>query len=144
MLLAAAAALGSCTVQAEPGAVWNLREKIVGLSKSLSGLPYHYGGTDIDGFDCSGFVQYVYDCYGIRIPRTAKKQGRMKNRIRFKEARPGDILIFKIKGGWHSGLLLSRRRFVHAPKRGDRIRQQEFDLFWKRHFKWAVRVIDDQ
>ena len=63
-----------CLVRKEPGKVWDLRGKIVLLAKSLAGLPYKYGGHEIDGFDCSGLIYYVYDSFGIKLPRTAKKQ----------------------------------------------------------------------
>ncbi len=143
MLSMVIAGLGFCVVQWEPGNVGNLRGKIVALTQSLAGLPYQYGGSDIEGFDCSGFVHYVYDCFGIQLPRTAKKQGKMKRQVRFSGARPGDIVVFKIKRSWHTGIFLSSRFFAHAPKRGERIRNEEFNSYWKKHFKWAVRVIDD-
>lgn len=142
ILLLAVAGLGFCTVRLEPGGINNVREKVVTLAESLSGLPYHYGGVDIDGFDCSGFVHYVYNCYGIQLPRTAKKQGKMKNRVRLDQARPGDIVVFKINGGWHTGLFLSRRIFLHAPKRGDRVRKEPFNSFWMSRFKWAIDALD--
>ncbi len=143
ILILVVAGLGFCAVRREPDKVWNLRGKIAALSQSLAGRPYQYGGSDIDGFDCSGFVRYVYNCYGIQLPRTAKKQGKMEPRIRFKEARPGDIVVFKVKGGWHTGIFLDKQFFLHAPKRGEYIREEAFNSFWKKHFKWAIRVIDD-
>jgi cell wall-associated NlpC family hydrolase len=134
--------MGFCTVQREPEPVGNLRGKIVNLSKSLLGIPYHYGGSDIEGFDCSGLVHYVYSAFGIQVPRTAKAQARLKNRLPLKWARPGDILVFKLKGGFHTGIYVNKKYFIHAPSRGEQVRRERLDAFWRRKFKWLVSLLD--
>jgi cell wall-associated NlpC family hydrolase len=49
---------------------------IAALAVSLVGAPYHFGGADAEGFDCSGLALYVYERVGLAIPRTAKEQQR--------------------------------------------------------------------
>ncbi len=121
-----------------------MREKIVALAKSLSGLPYRFGGDDIDGFDCSGFVHYVYKCFGIEIPRTAKKQGKLPGKISFARAKPGDILVFKLKRrDWHSGIFLSKKRFIHAPNKKERLREEDLNSYWLEHLERVIGVIDE-
>lgn len=133
-----------CGVRTKPGKVWNLRDKIVTLSKSLTGLPYRYGGDDINGFDCSGLVSYVYGCFGIEVPRTAKKQGKLKNKIKFKNARPGDILVFKLKRRrWHSGILINKKHFIHAPNRETPVREEYLSSYWRSHLRAVIRIIDE-
>jgi len=132
-----------CRVSTQPGKVWDLRGKVVGLAKSLTGLPYEYGGEEIYGFDCSGFVYYVYDSFGIKLPRTANKQAKLDERIKFKRARPADILVFKIKRQWHTAIYIGNDSFVHAPNKRSRIRVEKLNTFWKKRLKHAVRIIDE-
>lgn len=132
-----------CRVSTHPGKVWNLRGKVVGLAKSLTGLPYEYGGEEIYGFDCSGFVYYVYDSFGIKLPRTAKKQAKLDERIKFKRAKPADILVFKIKRQWHTAIYIGNGSFVHAPNKRSRIRVEKLNTFWKKRLKHAIRIIDE-
>ncbi len=134
----------NCSFESEPEKVWNLRRKIVKLAESLRGIPYHYGGTDIYGFDCSGFVFYLYDSFGIDIPRTAKKQGKMRYHIKFKNAKSGDILIFKIKKKqWHSGIYVNKRYFIHSPNGRGIIRREKYLRYWKKRIKYVVSILDD-
>jgi len=132
-----------CRVSSQPGKVWNLRGKVVGLAKSLTGLPYEYGGEEIYGFDCSGFVYYVYDSFGIKLPRTAKKQGKLDEQIKFKRAKPADILVFKIKRRWHTAIYIGENSFIHAPNKKSRVRVERLSKYWKKRLKHAVRIIDE-
>lgn len=134
--------LSQCMVKKEPE-VYNLRKKIVTLAKSLVGLPYRFGGEEIDGFDCSGFVHYVYDSYGIKLPRTAKEQSRLKPRFHLSEARRGDIMAFKFNGRWHTVIYAGKNKIIHAPNRKSRVRIENIGKSLKKNFKWAVRVIKD-
>lgn len=132
-----------CSFRSEPEKVWNLRGKIVTLAESLRGIPYHYGGTDIDGFDCSGFVYYLYDSFGVDIPRTAKKQGKVKAHIKFKNAKPGDILVFKTKRRqWHSGIFVSNKYFIHSPNGRGVVRREKYTKYWKKRIKYTISILD--
>ncbi len=135
--------LSSCRVRKEPDKVWNLRGKMVTLAKSLQGLPYRYGGEELDGFDCSGFVFYVYDCFGVKIPRTAKQQAKMKRRIKFKHARPADILIFKIRRRYHTAIYIGDKSFIHAPNKKDFVREERLNKYWRKRLKGAIHIIDE-
>jgi len=119
-----------------------LRAKIVTLTRALVGLRYRYGGGDIDGFDCSGLVHYVFHSFGLELPRTARAQGKMKGRVSAREARPGDILVFRFRSGWHSAVLIDKNRFVHAPGRGRKIGAEVLSRYWKRRLKAVINVID--
>jgi hypothetical protein len=132
-----------CLVRKEPEKVWNLRGKIVLLAKSLAGLPYRYGGHEIDGFDCSGFVYYVYDSFGIKLPRTAKKQAMLKEKIKLKRAQPADILVFKIKRRWHTAIYTGGNSFIHAPNKRNRVRKESLEKFWKKRLKYVIKIIEE-
>ena len=137
----------SCAVHSEPGAPKNgeknVRDKVLHLGVALIDLPYQYGGSDITGFDCSGFVHYVFHCHGVEVPRTAKKQGRTGRRVDLRKARSGDILVFKLKGGWHSGILIDAKTFVHAPQTGTVVRRENLTHYWLARLRAVVDVLDD-
>ncbi len=117
---------------------------MVNLAKSLEGLPYKYGGKDLDGFDCSGLVFYVYDCFGVKVPRTARKQGALKKkRVSLRKAEPADILIFKLKSRWHSAIFVGGKTFIHAPNRNDVIRCEHLKGFWKKRLKYVIRLVNE-
>lgn len=132
-----------CHIKHEPDKVYNLRKKMVTLTKSLVGLPYTFGGEDIDGFDCSGLVQYVYDCFGIKLPRTAKKQAKLKEKIKYRNAKAGDILVFKFKRRFHTAIYIGNNIFVHAPNRNSTVRKQSLTKTWKKNLKYVVSIIDE-
>jgi cell wall-associated NlpC family hydrolase len=119
-----------CAVRIKLEQTQVLRRQIVELAESLAGIPYQFGGVDIDGFDCSGLVFYVYDCFGITVPRNAREQARMKGASKIKYAAPGDILVFKFKRIWHSALYLGNKRFIHAPNAGGWVRFENLNEYW--------------
>ena len=89
---------------------------IVDLAYSLLGRPYVSGGTSPSGFDCSGFVQYVYAQNGISISRSVSTQVNDGVGIPYNEAQPGDILIWGYSNGvvTHSALFVGNDQMIHA------------------------------
>ena len=129
-----------CAVRSEPPARRILRRQIVDLAVSLAGIPYRFGGFDIDGFDCSGLVFYVYDCFGFQIPRNAREQARINGAIKLKHAAPGDILVFKLKKIWHAAIFLDKKRFIHAPNTGGWVRFENLNEYWLSHLHKVITV----
>src|SRR5262245_59645507 len=64
-----------------PGASLGDGFTIAGAAMRLQGLPYRLGGTDPQGFDCSGFVQYVFGLYGVALPRVVRDQFRVGRKV---------------------------------------------------------------
>ncbi len=138
----------SCHIDTTPrrkaDKVYNIRGKIITLAESLIGIPYQYGGSDIEGFDCSGFVQYVFDSFGITIPRTARDQSKTGNKIRLSRAKSGDIAIFKDGRTWHSGILKMEEgilHFIHSPNRNANIRKERMSRYWQERLIVVIRVL---
>lgn len=79
----------------------HLRTAIVAQAQGLLNVPYKYGGNrPNEGFDCSGLVVYLYQNAGLDyLPRTSRTQAKMGYRIDRQDARPGDLVFFKRKGG---------------------------------------------
>lgn len=117
------------------------RRQIVALAESLAGIPYVYGGVDIDGFDCSGLVFYVYDCFGIRLPRSAGEQADLAGGVSWKRAVAGDILAFRLKDGWHTAIYIGDGRFVHAPSSRGWVRVEAMNDYWRQHLETVIAVL---
>jgi cell wall-associated NlpC family hydrolase len=140
--LALLAAASACAPRLAPPAAYAIaRQKVATLAQSLAGVPYVYGGSDIDGFDCSGLVFYVYDCFGIRLPRSAGAQADLRGAVSWKRAEAGDILAFRLDSGWHSAIYLGEGRFIHAPSAGERVRVETLNDFWLRRLRAVIALL---
>lgn len=92
------------------------KSSIVETAKQYIGVPYAYGGSSPKGFDCSGFVQYVFRQHGISLPRTASEQASVGTKVSTPE--PGDLVFFtrNVGGGGieHVGIYVGDDSFIHA------------------------------
>jgi cell wall-associated NlpC family hydrolase len=113
---------------------------IARVAMSLVGRPYEFGGADQHGFDCSGLAVYAHEAVGLDIPRTARDQDRMARHVPLSELRPGDLVFFRIAARHvnvvnHVGIYTGGGRFVHAPRRGERVSYASLaDPYFRRHF----------
>ena len=106
---------------------------------SRVGLPYIYGGTGPDGYDCSGLVQASWRAAGVDLPRTTYAQAEVGTRIGDMGAlQPGDILFFSGMG--HNGLYAGDGQMVHAPRTGRNLEVVSLAAYWGGQFEFAVRV----
>lgn len=99
---------------------------VVSIARSLLGIPYVYGGTTTDGFDCSGFTKYVYGKAGVSLPRTSGSQYAAVTHISRGQARPGD-LVFIFSGGrvTHVGIFTGGNRMIDSPRSGKSTQERE-------------------
>jgi cell wall-associated NlpC family hydrolase len=93
--------------------------QVAAVAKQYVGVPYVYGGASPAGFDCSGFVQYVYAQFGIALPHSASRQGSGGTAIAASAALPGDIVI--LDGGGHDGIYLGGNMMIDAPRAGESV-----------------------
>src|SRR5581483_1275403 len=94
---------------------------VAGFAKKLVGTRYVYGGTSPrTGFDCSGFVRYVYAHFGLALPHSSYAQYALGRRVARSALRPGDLVFFDGLG--HVGMYIGNGRFIHAPHSGTRVR----------------------
>lgn len=90
-------------------------QQLAAYAQTFVGYPYVYGGKDPSGFDCSGFMQYLYAHFGYRISRTATTQLGDGYRVSLDEIQPGDIIYFGYGSTvTHVGMYIGNDRFVHA------------------------------
>jgi hypothetical protein len=100
-----------------------LRVAVVELALQAMGTPYRWGGSDADGFDCSGLIQFAYARHGVALPRRSEEQARAGAPVAREPGSllPGDILTFATRGGTavtHVGLYLGEGRFIHSATGG--------------------------
>jgi len=119
---------------------------IAQAAESLLGTPYHFGGADAAGFDCSGLALYVHERAGLAIPRTAAEQQRAAHPVPLGELAPGDLVFFRIRsrGINHVGVYAGGGRFIHAPRAGLAVRYGDLSgrSFYARHLVSAGRFWD--
>lgn len=122
------------------------REAIVKSALSLIGTPYRFGGSDPRrGFDCCGFVMYVYKLNHITLPRTSGSQFLNGRYIEKKDARKGDLLFWHIPKGRisHVGIYIGEGKFVHSPVPGKRVRVESLDeLYWRKYYFGAATYLE--
>jgi len=109
------------------------------------GVPYRNGGSDPSGFDCSGFVQWVFGRHGTALPREVRDQYQAGRRIDLDEVKAGDLLFFQTvsRGASHVGIALDAGRFVHAPSSRGVVRVEPYTAsYWARRFVGARRLTD--
>ncbi len=126
-----------------------LAADIVQTAIDAMGTPYSWGGSDANGYDCSGLVQYAYEQHGIILPRVSRDQMRMGRAVepRLDALRPGDILGFSVEGNGitHVGLYVGEGRFIHSASEGVKISSLSAtdpdSRWWRSHWVAARRIV---
>ena len=90
---------------------------VVGIAMQYLGIPYVYGGSTPAGFDCSGFVMYVYAQVGVSLPHNAAAQYGYGTPVDRSQLQPGDLVFFNGLG--HNGIYIGGGQFIHSPHTGD-------------------------
>jgi cell wall-associated NlpC family hydrolase len=94
--------------------------QVVKVAAKYVGVPYVFGGSTPAGFDCSGYIRYVYAQFGVPMAHSVSAQARRGKLIRAKDAQPGDLVIWNDRG--HSGIYAGGGNILHAPQRGDSVK----------------------
>jgi cell wall-associated NlpC family hydrolase len=101
---------------------------VVGVAMQYLGVPYVWGGASPSGFDCSGFVMYVYAQVGVSLPHNAAAQYGYGSPVSRSELAPGDLVFFDGLG--HVGIYIGGGQFIHAPHTGDVVKISSLGDSW--------------
>ena len=119
------------------------RYALVGTALALRGIPYRDGGGDPQGFDCSGFTQYVFAQHGLALPRAVREQFRVGTSVKPQDLEPGDIVFFATTGAGpsHVAIAIGGDEFVHAPSSTGVVRVEHLSSsYWSPRYLGARRV----
>jgi cell wall-associated NlpC family hydrolase len=115
-------------------------EKIVKYAKQYVGVRYVYGGSSPRyGFDCSGFVRYVYQHFGVSLAHSSFADAVTGRRVGRTWMKPGDLVLFD--GNGHVGIYVGHGRFIHAPHTGTVVRISTMAGWYSSRFDGARRVV---
>ncbi|OIQ50535.1 Murein DD-endopeptidase MepH precursor [Pseudodesulfovibrio hydrargyri] len=133
-------------ISARPAPAAPKAVKVIRLARSLVGTPYKWGGySPKTGFDCSGFIWYVYHQNGVDLPRLSWQQLGSGRPVQRADIRPGDLVFHQVdKNGksLHVGIVTERGTFVHSPSSGSRVMESSLNSpFWEEHYLSARRVL---
>lgn len=112
----------------------------------LIGAPYHFGGADLQGFDCSGLAVFAYERAGVEIPRTAREQQVAARPVTVEALSPGDLVFFRIHSLHvnHVGIYTGGGRFIHAPRSGETVSYGNLTTgYYHKHFVGGGRFWND-
>jgi cell wall-associated NlpC family hydrolase len=113
--------------------------RVADYAKRFRGVRYVYGGTSPrSGFDCSGFVRFVYAHFGISLAHSSYAQFGDGRRVSRSSLRPGDLVFFDGLG--HVGIYVGGGRFIHAPHTGTRVRIEQLAGWYSARFAGATRL----
>ncbi len=118
--------------------------EIAGTALHLRGTPYRNGGADPAGFDCSGFVSYVFAQSGLAVPRTVTEQYHQGRQVDPQQLQAGDLVFFSTvaPGASHVGIAIGGDEFVHAPSSAGEVRVERLSAaYWSTRFVGARRLL---
>ena len=136
------------TVPEEPPAVvaTGTAAEVISYAQQYLGVPYVYGGASPSGFDCSGFVMYVYDHFGISLPHGATPMVNCGTAVSKSDLQPGDLVIFSSSSAYygHVGIYIGDGEFIHASSSTGNayVRISRLDeSYYSRMYQCARRIL---
>lgn len=123
----------------------NKIDKILEEAFKLIGMKYVWGAVGPDKFDCSGFVLYVIEkSINVKLPRVSSDMAVInKNKLSLKEIKRGDLIFFDTLNKnrvSHVGIYIGDNKFIHAPNSLKNVMVSEINSYYKKKFKWGIRL----
>lgn len=114
--------------------------------EKVIGTPYVWGGTSTNGFDCSGFIQYIYKEHGVKLPRTTKEQVKLGDPVEKDELRAGDLVFFNTdgKGVSHAGIYMGDGLMGHTSVGNGSEISPFSETYYAKRFVSARRILTDE
>ncbi len=111
---------------------------VVGIAMQYLGTPYVYGGASPSGFDCSGFIMYVFAQVGVSLPHNAAAQYGVGTPVDRSQLQPGDLVFFNGLG--HAGIYVGGGSFIHSPHTGDVVKISSMSGWYSSTYVGAKRL----
>ncbi len=121
-------------------------DDIISYAKKYLGVKYVWGGSSPKGFDCSGFVKYVYDHFGVTLNRNSASQAKNGTKVKKMELKPGDLVFFDTNGGLnrinHVGIYMGNGKMIHSSSHYGGVVITEINSgFYAKNYMTARRVL---
>ena len=125
-------------------------ENLIKFAKTLIGVPYKYGSTDVnEGFDCSGFITYVFNHFDIAVPRSSIDFTYVSNEVKLSNSKPGDLILFtgtdstkRIVG--HMGIItqtVDTVKFIHSTSgKAYAVTETPLNKYYQGRFLKTIRI----
>ena len=138
-----AEALDVASAEAARAKIAGMREQILAVARKQLGDPYRAGGAGPHSFDCGGFTQFVFKrALGMDIARTSWGQYEQVERVKTKDALPGDLVFFFEGGAHHVGIYLGNGTMIDAPQPGESVSVNPISgSWWGRSFTGIGRIL---
>ncbi|MER2048005.1 MAG: NlpC/P60 family protein [Solibacillus sp.] len=120
----------------------HLYAQAIEAANAVLGTPYKYGGTTTDGFDCSGFVNYIFNSVGIQMDRKSSLMYFEQDTTKVTQPVPGDLVFFKntfIPNVSHMGIYIGNDEFIHAGSKGITVSNVK-EKYWDERFVAYKRI----
>ncbi len=114
------------------------RDEIIEYAKKFLGVPYVWGGKTPDGFDCSGFVAYVFKNFRYNLTAYTYDMVNEGTKVDMEDIQPCDLVFFY--GSEHVGIYIGNDQFIHSPTTGDVVKISQFSGYYKDNCNAVVRV----
>ena len=118
-------------------------DRLLRTASTQLGTRYRSGGCDPNsGFDCSGFTTWVFNRYGVNLPRSSREQYQMGKEVAKNSLRKGDLVFFRSKRGInHVGIYLENGKFIHSATYGKNVTISHLEEdYWRTHYAGGRRV----
>lgn len=118
-------------------------DRMLRTAHTQIGIPYRSGGCNPNtGFDCSGFTTWVFNRYGIHLPRSSREQYQVGKMVARNNLRKGDLVFFRSKRGInHVGIYLENGKFIHSASNGKTVTISHLEEdYWRTHYAGGRRV----
>jgi peptidoglycan DL-endopeptidase CwlO len=116
----------------------NVHGGVIGVAMQYLGVPYVWGGASPRGFDCSGFVMYVFAQIGVALPHSSYAMMGMGTPVSMSQLQPGDLVFFS--GGSHMGIYIGGGQFIHSPHTGDVVKISSLSGYYSSAWAGGRRI----